>query len=178
MKKAMKRLTSVLLCLVVLLSLSVPALAAERKTGYVGDAKDVMTYINQYRTNPATAKHLELNWTTTELDLKPLKWDEDLAHIARTRAKEVSQNYSHTRPDGSTYWDLTYNGKEVYTEIVCRDVETAKEAVDYWYAPDSETYAYQNNRRDMLSPKVHRMGAAHYYSAEKEQDYWVVSFGL
>ena len=169
-----RRLLALLFTLLFAVACAVPALAAG--TGLQSDGKQVLTYVNEYRTNPKTAQQLELNWTTTKLDLKPLKWDSDYAHIAEIRAQELSQNYSHYRPNGETYWSCTYNGKEPYTELCARDKDTAKEAVEYWYNPESETYGSQSNRRDMLDSRISRMGAAHYKNSEG-RDYWVVVFG-
>ena len=90
--------------------------------------------------------------------------------------KQVLTYVNEYRPNGETYWSCTYNGKEPYTELCARDKDTAKEAVEYWYNPESETYGSQSNRRDMLDSRISRMGAAHYKNSEG-RNYWVVVFG-
>ncbi|MBQ9066204.1 MAG: CAP domain-containing protein [Clostridia bacterium] len=174
-----KAVLSVFLTLFFALSLALPAFASDStdwKPGWQTDAKETLTLVNEIRVNPKTAQYLELNWTVTEPKLDPLRWDNDLAHIAAVRAEELSRNYGHMRPNGQWQWSCTYNGKEMYQELICREKETAKEAVDYWYAAKSETYNGQENRRMLLEDRVTRMGAGHYIS-ERGEDYWVIAFG-
>ena len=166
-------LFSLLLTLLFSVSVAVPAFAAG---GYQSDSKDMLNAINKYRTTPALCQQMNLNGQVDQLYRKPLKWDKDMASIARIRAKQVSTYYSHYLANGKTYWDVTSNGKEVYTELICRDQETAAEAAAYWYNKESYTYGAQGNRRDMLDDRITCMGAAHYQNDEG-RDYWVVSFG-
>lgn len=168
-----KTLLSLVLMLMFAMSVAVPALAA---TGYQSDSKDMLKVINNYRTDPKLATYVNLNGQDEHPKLKALKWDNDMAAIARTRAQQVSKYYSHNLENGKTQWSVTSNGKEMYTELIARDKETAKEAAEYWYRPESYTNAAQGNRRDMLDDRITCMGASHYQNDEG-RDYWVVVFG-
>lgn len=163
---------SLVLLMIFAMSVAVPALAA----GYQSDSKDMLNVINKYRTDPNLATYVNLNGQDEHPALKPLKWDNDMAAIARTRAQQVSKYYSHNLANGKTQWSVTSNGKEMYTELICRDQETAEDAVKYWYRPESYTNAAQSNRRDMLDDRITCMGASHYQNDEG-RDYWVVVFG-
>ena len=48
----------------------------------------------------------QTNEYRVSLGLNELEEDEDLAYVARIRAKEIVTDFSHTRPDGTRYVDI------------------------------------------------------------------------
>ena len=62
--------------------------------------------------------------------LKALKANQALLVDAGIRAEEITQKFSHTRPDGSEYW--TVDERRVFSENLLKGAETAEEVVDLW----------------------------------------------
>lgn len=95
--------------------------------------------------------------------LEPLPIDEDLMELARVRAEETSELYSHTRPDGTTVVDLRY-GENIGQRA------SAKEQVAAWMNSEG-------HRTNILLDRYHHIGAA-CYQAENGNLYWVQVFSL
>ena len=83
--------------------------------------------------------------------------------LARVRAEEIREKYSHTRPDGTTVVDLRCG------ENCGQDASAAKQ-VAAWM--DSE-----GHRTNILLDRYHHIGAA-CYQAENGNLYWVQVFSL
>ena len=95
--------------------------------------------------------------------LEPLPIDEDLMELARVRAEETSELYSHTRPDGTTVVDLRC-GENIGQRA------SAKQQVAAWMDSDG-------HRANILLDRYHHIGAA-FYQAENGNLYWVQVFSL
>lgn len=57
-------------------------------------------------------------------------WSPELVIAAQIRAKESAKQFSHTRPDGTSYW--TVNSNIVYGENLARGYNSAKSMVEGW----------------------------------------------
>lgn len=95
--------------------------------------------------------------------LEPLPVDEGLMELARIRAEEIREKYSHTRPDGTTVVDLRCG------ENCGQDASAAKQ-VAAWMKSDG-------HRANILLDRYHHIGAA-CYRAENGNLYWVQVFSL
>lgn len=62
--------------------------------------------------------------------LDPLEWDTNLETVASVRAKECSEKFSHTRPNGSQWY--TVNSKIQGGENLAYGFDTAQDCVDAW----------------------------------------------
>jgi uncharacterized protein YkwD len=103
--------------------------------------KDVVKYTNQYR-----AKH----------GVKPVTLDNTLTLVASYRSTEMAQKdvLSHTRPDGSKFYDLAkqygVSYRYIGENIGCYQ-RNAKEIVDGWYNSPS-------HKANMLSANYTKIG--------------------
>ena len=103
--------------------------------------------------------------------LKRLKWDKGLEAVAKRRALELSEKYSHTRPDGSNWEEDVYRAKGEniafgYTNY--RDMYIAWEEEDLGYDG-------QAHRRNILNENFQYIGIA---CVEVDGvKYWVQEFG-
>lgn len=95
---------------------------------------------------------------------------EDLNNIADIRAKELSINFSHIRPNNTKYDELLYQNRiRVFSsdENIAYRFKNAETVVSYWMNSDQ----YKIN---ILSEKFTHIGISHY--TVNGQDFWVVIF--
>lgn len=122
-----------------------------------------------------TLKILDLvNEYREEEGLPALEMDEQLYEAANIRARELTELYSHSRPDGRTCFtvfdevgfDRCYGGENIaYTE---GELSTAKTIMQLWMdSPD--------HRDNILNTKGSRIGIGYYTVGNRT--YWVQLFG-
>jgi uncharacterized protein YkwD len=127
-------------------------------TAYNTYIQDVVKYTNQYR-----ARH----------GVRAVTLDKSLTFVASYRSTEMAQRdiLSHTRPDGSKFYDLAKSYGITYRYIgenIGAYHRSAKEVVDGWYASPS-------HKANMLSANYSKIGVGvgmtsdHYY-------YWTQIF--
>lgn len=87
------------------------------------------------RTVALEANHL-VNEIRRENGLSTLEWDNNLETVACVRANEISENFSHTRPNGKAWY--TVNSKIQGGENLAFGFDTAEDTVDAWM--DSPTH--------------------------------------
>ena len=117
--------------------------------------------------------------STSSNKLSKLKRDKKLEAVAKKRAKEISKEYSHTRPNGSGFWTAYPDEDDGYYgvgENLCMQdgKPNASEMMELFKETD-EKYSGQGHRRNMLDPYWNRVGIACYY--EDGITYWVQCFG-
>lgn len=95
--------------------------------------------------------------------LEPLEMDEDLMELARVRAAEAREKYSHERPDGTHIVDLGY-GENLGAR------SSAAEQVSSWMNSEG-------HRKNILWEKYHSMGAG-CYEASNGNLYWIQVFSF
>lgn len=99
-----------------------------------------------------------------------LEWDDTVAEACDIRAEELSEKFSHTRPDGSRcFTALEEVGDESRTkgENIAEGYRTPAAAVKAWMHSTG-------HRRNILTPKFTR-GAIGFYS-DGSRYYWVQMF--
>lgn len=82
----------------------------------------------------------EINEVREEEGLESLDFDLSLGAVAKVRAEESSEKFSHTRPDGTQWY--TVNETIQFGENLAYGYDTAEDVVDAWL--DSPTH------RDLL----------------------------
>ncbi|MEI0602677.1 CAP domain-containing protein [Brachyspira alvinipulli] len=95
---------------------------------------------------------------------------DNLNNIADIRAKELSINFSHIRPNNTKYDELLYQNRiRVFSsdENIAYRFKNAETVVSYWMNSDQ----YKIN---ILSEKFTHVGISHY--AINGEDFWVVIF--
>ncbi len=135
------------------------AFRTEDNIWYWNQDNETKTYFNTNETNK----------------LNPLVRDIVLEEVAKIRAKELLQNFSHTRPNGldcfSVYPDEFYMKGE---NIAYGTNLSGENATELW-KEDNYTYSGQGHRRNMLNLDFNTVGIAGF---EYEGIiYWVQAFG-
>jgi uncharacterized protein YkwD len=144
------------------------------------EARSMLAMINAFRTGSDAWCWNEDNTTKTVYNqaggtqLKALTYDYDLEQIALQRAAELAESFSHTRPDGSMWYELTYNGIHSWSENIAYGQTTAAEAFQDWQETNYD-YSGQGHRRNMLSEDYAAVGIACF--VYNGVTYWVQEFG-
>lgn len=115
--------------------------------------------IGSYASSLATL----INNNRTEKGLYELTYDSSIAFFAQTRAEELAESFSHTRPGGGTVAD------DGYAEIIHAGNSTSTPARAFQNYYDSSAH-----RSIMLSEKYNSYGVGCYQANGKI--YWVVLF--
>ena len=139
-------------------------------------AHRMLPYINELRTQDAwyLDENENIQWKT---NVGELQWDKDLERIAKLRAKEIYQYYSHTRPDGQP-WNTAYTDNEsrfyIKGENIAYGYRTPKQMY-IGFAEEDENYAGQVHRRNMIDERFTHIGIACY--EKNGVRYWVQELG-
>ncbi len=94
-----------------------------------------------------------------------LAWSSTLEQAAKTRAKELAKSFSHTRPNGSSFYTVS---DSAYAENIAKG-QTSVNSVNNAWRNSSGHY------KNMVNSEYKTMGAACYI--ENGQYYWVELFG-
>lgn len=153
---------------------------ADADEGEYVDASEAYDYLNAFRTeenvwywnaDDSTQSHVNTNDTVW---LKPLLRDVELENTAKIRAKEISQYFSHERPDGTMCFAIFPDGLLDYGENIAYGYEDSFAVTEGWKETDLP-YDGQGHRRTMLQASFNYVGIAGY-----KVDgiiYWVQNFG-
>ncbi|MCR4922962.1 MAG: CAP domain-containing protein [Lachnospiraceae bacterium] len=99
--------------------------------------------------------------------LGTLSWDSDLETTSVVRAREISEKFSHTRPNGSQWY--TINSKIMGGENLAYGYNNADEVLEGWM--DSPTH-----RENILYATFTKV-AISIYEADDGTLYWAQEFG-
>lgn len=102
--------------------------------------------------------------------LAPLTIDEKIADAAAIRAREIPRNFSHTRPDGTSFSTALKEAGAVYRragENIAWGQKTPAEVVKAWMNSTG-------HRANIMSKNYSRIGVAYYQEGGKA--YWVQLF--
>lgn len=171
--------TAIFLTLI-FLTATLPVAAQAEGSGYYQNVGSAYTELNTFRTTKGVWYWNSNNKTKTTFNtnsknrLPTLRRDAELERVAKTRAKELSRRYSHTRPNGKWCFTAYPSMKEKGENIACGypTASSVTEALKETNAP----YSGQAHRRNMLSPRYNCVGIACYVSPTGTH-YWVQSFG-
>ncbi len=98
--------------------------------------------------------------------LAPLSHSTELSKAANIRAKEISVNFSHTRPDGSFWFTVS---PLALGENMVKGYNTPEEMMRAWI--NGESY------KEMLTKEYKTIGVGCYYDSNTDTYYWVQLFG-
>lgn len=168
-----KKLGSLFCAIFFTICLAIPAMAAPQN-GYL-DPTDAYTELNQFRTGPDAWYWNSNNSAKVNQvgKLKPLQRNAQLEQTAKIRAKELAQQFSHTRPNGQSCF-TAYPDLHAIGENIAEGQTSAKEVTEDW-KETKDPYSGQGHRRNMLDSKYNAVGIACYVS--NGTYYWVQSFG-
>lgn len=156
------------------------SLLADADEGEYVDASEAYGYLNMFRTeenvwywnaDDSTQSNVNTNDTVW---LKPVQRDVELENTAKIRAKEISEYFSHYRPDGTICFTIFPDGLLDYGENIAYGYETCFDVTEGW-KETNESYAGQGHRRTMLQADFNYVGIAGY--KVNGIIYWVQNFG-
>ena len=116
--------------------------------------------------NLAISTSGQINTIRVQNGVNELLWDENLEYVANVRAKEIVQEFSHTRPNGKPWY--TVNSKIQGGENLAYGFETSHEVIDAWMNSES-------HRDNILYADFTRTAIAIY--VVDDVYYWVQAFG-
>ncbi len=123
----------------------------------------VQTIQSKYRSKVRTL----VNQKRRDYGLQSLDYDKYLSEAAQVRARELDQNYSHTRPNGKVWTSaisLKYNYGNYYYEMIGKDYTSPKKIVNAW----------MNNsvtKRAIIGKAYKDIGVG-YYVADDGTEFW------
>lgn len=131
---------------------------------------------NKYDRDLETACLEEINAQRAAANLSALSWDEELYSWIKVRGKDLSESFSHIRPDGSDAYSLipdgqySFIGENIGTGL--NMFTTAKEVVEAWMFSDE-------NKDNVLSEDYESAAVVCYIEKDVEGNncyYWVTVF--
>lgn len=157
---------------------------ASGKIGYIPMSAVSNTAVNQKSANSSSANSYALtssgnedfdlvldlvNQARAEEGLHPLQFDSRLQKAAHTRAKELVQDFSHFRPDGSSVFS-------VFDEINLSNVYRAENIADGQATPEEVVASWlksPGHRKNIMGKDYQYIGIG-FHSAEKKwaQLFW------
>lgn len=125
-------------------------------------------YVSSDAINAALADALALvNAQRAASGLSALVWSDGLAAAAQVRAQEITSVFSHTRPDGSSWWTVDSNIQ--YGENLAKLYQSSSSVVDAWM--NSPTH-----RANIMDGGFVTVGMA-IYQTDNGSWYWAQEFG-
>ena len=180
-KSSISRLASVLLSLLIVFAITTRDLSAAVKTFDITvtyhqtQARSILDMMNEWRAGGVWCWN---EGNTEKVDygkLYPMAYDYDLEQIAMQRAYELIASWAHTRPDGSEWSSVMYNGTRSYGENIAIGYSSPEHAFDGW-REEEEPFSGQGHRRSMASTSFTSVGIA--YVEYEDITYWVQEFGF
>ena len=177
----MRRIRPLIVAFLVVVFFSTNVLAANIQTFNVpytvdyASARSMLPLINEWRQSGDAWYWNQNNSDKIQCGkLAAYSYDYNLEQIAYQRAFEIAVNFSHTRPDGSTFYSYEYNGTTSYGECIAMGYSTAYDTFLQW-REDNENYAGQGHRRLMAHSGFTSIGIAHI--VYNNRHYWVQEYG-
>ncbi len=159
MKTTMKKILATILTLCILCSLFPAVYAAAENSGLTPEELEVLKITNQEREKEGLA---------------PLTSLPELQKATDTRAVEIEELFSHTRPDGTTCYT-------VLDEVTLPGYRTAGENISAGYVdPAAAMTGWMNSsghRANILKSAYVHVGIGHYYQSDSVyRNHWVQLF--
>lgn len=140
-------------------------------TGKYSSVLKVAKYQNLTKDETYIKQVLELvNEERSKAGVLPLESSKELNEAAMTRAKELAQVFSHTRPDGRDSFTVLTEAGIVYSsagENIASGQSTPEEVMESWMNSDG-------HRANILSDKYTQTGIGYYTANGKS--YWTQLF--
>lgn len=145
------------------------------------DTTEAYYYLNEFRREKG-AWYWEIDdvskvyFNTLDTNqLEPLVRNEALEETAKIRAKEIAEVFSHTRPDGSSFFTAYPDYPMPTGECIARGYRTCEDVTEAW-KETNEPFDGQGHRREMLDPLSNCVGIAG-YKDKYGVIYWVQDYG-
>lgn len=109
-----------------------------------------------------------VNSERTKQGLAELKYSPELSEAAKIRAKEISTDFGHIRPDGSLSLTISPLAKG---ENIAKGQTTPQDVMSAWMASEGHS-------KNILSKAYKTIGVGCYYDSATDTYYWVQLFGI
>lgn len=110
-----------------------------------------------------------VNEERAKVGARPLVLDKVLMDGCEIRARELTQNFSHTRPNGRAFRTALRTDNPYTGENIAAGQSTPEEVVDSWmHSP--------GHRANILNKRYSKLGVGYYYSDSGYRHYWVQIF--
>lgn len=159
---------------------SAPAETKEPENDSFLDVTEAYNLLNEFRAEKDVWYWNPDNTTKTVFNsgngstLSPLARNSALEETAKVRAKELVQQFSHTRPNGTICFTAYPSGMMAAGENIAAGHPSIQVVTEAW-KETSMKYDGQGHRRNMLSSEFNAVGIAGYY--HNGVIYWVQCFG-
>ena len=111
-----------------------------------------------------------VNIEREKVGLKPLQLSQQLMESAEVRAKELPENFSHTRPDGSSCFTAVTIPYRFVGENIAAGQRSSQAVVEAWMNSEG-------HRKNILNKNFGKLGVGYLYAPETEyKHYWVQLF--
>lgn len=111
-----------------------------------------------------------VNVERAKVGAAPLRLSSDLMDAAAVRAEEITQSFSHQRPDGSSCFTLVRNQNRTMGENIAAGSATPEAVIDQWMHS-------KGHRENMLDKRFKELGVGHYYKEGSSYGhYWIQMF--
>ncbi|SHK31673.1 Cysteine-rich secretory protein family protein [Selenomonas ruminantium] len=102
--------------------------------------------------------------------LPPLYLSQELLDASAVRAVEITQLFSHTRPNGESCTDFIFHGRGTVGENIAAGAATPEDVVEMWMNSPG-------HRANILNSDYEELGVGYVYAADSEYlHYWVQLF--
>ena len=105
-----------------------------------------------------------VNNVRTDAGLDPLTWDSNLETVASVRANEISEKFSHTRPNGRQWY--TVNSKIQGGENLAFGFDNAEDVVDAWMTSPTHRDNILYDEFEKVAISIYEEDGTYYWSQE------------
>lgn len=111
-----------------------------------------------------------VNAERAKVGVAPLRLADDLQAAAAIRARELIENFSHTRPDGSDCFTVMRRRGHTWGENIAGGQSSPADVVDSWMNSEG-------HRENILNPNFRELGVGYAYEDYSTyHHYWVQLF--
>jgi uncharacterized protein YkwD len=114
-----------------------------------------------------------INKARAEVGAPALKLSSELCNAANIRAKEIDTSFSHTRPDGNSFYsvldDINYSGSRSCGENIAAGNDTVSETFEQWMNS-------QGHYENMMNANYKYIGIGYYKTNSGYKYYWTQIF--
>jgi len=111
-----------------------------------------------------------VNLEREKVGAKPLKLSPHMMQYAAVRAEEISRNFSHTRPDGSSCFTAVKIAYRSVAENIAAGQNSSEKVVESWMNSEG-------HRENILDPKLGKIGIGYFNAPDSAyKHYWVQLF--
>ena len=111
-----------------------------------------------------------VNLERQKVGAKPLELSPQLMKYAAVRAEEITENFSHTRPNGASCFSIIKISYRRIGENIAEGQNSPQSVVEAWMNS-------KGHRENILNPEFGKLGVGYFNDPESEyQHYWVQLF--